>query len=79
MRQKDVDRIASILQVEMDFAHESEVEGLKAAIGAIRASVGWAQPELDMSGLERALETIPPVRLPRSASSDESHIIRGID
>ena len=55
MRQKDVDRIAGILEREMEFAHESEVEGLKQAIGAIRADVGWAQPELDMGRLDDAM------------------------
>lgn len=57
MRQKDVDRIAGILEREMEFAHESEVEGLKQAIGAIRADIAWAQPELDMGRLDDAMST----------------------
>lgn len=55
MRQKDVDRIAAILKREVAFADDCEIEGLRFAIGAIKADVGWAQPELDMASLEDAL------------------------
>lgn len=54
MRQKDVDRIAGILEREMFFSTDQEVEGLQAAIGAIRHDIGWAQPELDMTSLDTA-------------------------
>lgn len=55
MRQKDIGRIATILEREMRFADDCEVEGLKVAIGAIKSDVGWAQPELDMAPLDEAL------------------------
>lgn len=59
MRQKDIDKVAGILEREMEFAHESEVEGLTTAIGAIMTDVSWAQPELDMEPMKRALRTAP--------------------
>ena len=55
MRQKDINRVASILDREMQWADHCEVEGLKQAIGAIMRDVGWAPPELDMGPLEMAL------------------------
>lgn len=94
MRQKDVYRIAGILSDEMRFAHESEVEGLRQAIGAIKWSVGWAQPELNMEPLTQAMSTPTLIAIQdrinqthfylreqpeHGFGSDESHIVRGED
>lgn len=57
MRQKDVGKVAVILEREMRFAMPPEVEGLRTAIGAIRADLAWSQPELDLSPLDKALNT----------------------
>jgi hypothetical protein len=67
MRQKDITRLASILDNEMRWADDMEIDGLKVAIGAIMADVGWAQPELDMTPLVRALQVTPEIRWGRCA------------
>lgn len=59
MRQKDVGKVAAILEREMKFAMPHEVEGLRTAIGAIRADLAWSQPELDLSPLLDAFNTTP--------------------
>lgn len=62
MRQKDVNRVAEVLEREMVFALETEIEGLQAAIGALVSDISWAQPELDMTPLKEAMRTLPIVR-----------------
>lgn len=68
MRQKDIERVASILGRELLWADGCEVEGLRQAIGAIKADVGWAQPELDMASLEEALGVKPMIPPPQAGS-----------